>query len=46
MLENKYVNSIKKDEIDQKLIFKTKGLSQVLNKAAPRTYWLQCLNFC
>ena len=46
MVVSKQVNSIRKDRVSQKLIFKTKGTYRVLKKATPISYWLQRLYFC
>ena len=42
----KHVNSIRKEGISQKLLFKTKGPYRVLEKATPSSYWIQRLPFC
>ena len=42
----KQAKSRKKDWISQKLVFKTKGPYEVLDKATPISYWLRRSPFC
>ena len=42
----KKANPSIKDQISQKLVFKTKGPYRVLEKATPISYWIQSFPFC
>ena len=46
MVLSKHVNSIIKEGVSQKLVFKTKGPYIVLEEATPSAYWLQNFPFC